>query len=103
MRYIVPSSNPGQVVQGCEISGDFILVAEAAEVSGQWNRITAYDFNGKKIRRIKIRGYLELEGMYFVKNKLYVTYYSSDEEVKKKGKYVWKLVRHNYVRKMKSY
>ena len=123
---MIGCSATGYLNQGIECKGDYIFRALSPKKRGQRQAVAVYDWEGKYYGRIDLATGYELETIFFSGNKMYAGLYRSyykttyktvvtEKKVKVKGKKkkqlkkvkekipVTKLVRDNYIAKVKTF
>jgi hypothetical protein len=119
VKYLKPQIKDKQVIQGIDVTNEYILIGQSPSKNKPYNIISVYDWEGNYIQKINIiKGY-ELENIFHIKNQFYATFYTSyyktyytyqtkerivngkKKKVKIKTKHK-KLMRDNYVYKLNA-
>lgn len=77
IRYIKPKKKEKQLLQGIDVTDDYILVGQSPNKNGKYNLIVVYDWDGNYIKTCTIKNKYELENIYHIGNQFYATFYTS--------------------------
>lgn len=120
VRYVPATSKSTAVYQGIDATNDHLLVAVSPRSSSQYNAVLAYTWDGVYQGKVNLKKLDEVESIYHVGSKYYVSVYRSYykvtyKKVKKKvrvyGRYKTKIVkvrerkyaRDNYIYKVSGF
>lgn len=77
VRFIPASSTANAVYQGIDATDDHILVCASPKTRGQCNTVLSYSWGGTYLGRTNLKGISELEGIFHVGKKFYISEYCS--------------------------
>ena len=112
IEYIKPSKKDNYLVQGIDVTDDYILLAQSPKTYGQvYNIITVYDWEGNYISKINVKKGYEIESIFHIGKKYYAAFYRSYyktcyrtvvKKVKVNGKTKKKKVKERYTKFMRD-